>query len=288
MKAVFALAIALAAGVTPAFAKKEKVVFVETAVVKDAPAVALDPAKAYVMVRSDAAVPLHLMRVPSAEDQQSYDRLRGEALVEARAKYVKKLAAYERDKAAYDKTPKGQPRPELPVKPVEPTEANFEFTPFGLLTGVSIGPMNRFAKSSEGEKVSTYLQAMTPGTYRVYGMMSVMPNGAVYGNCFCMGSIKFEAKAGQITDLGRFGARDVPGRAPGDSSQPAPPALEFKPAVAGTGADPRLANYTIVPAVLRPVGKLPNYFGLAIGRFPEIPGVMRYDRDRIVDLTAGN
>jgi hypothetical protein len=33
--------------------------------------------------------------------------------------------------------------------------------------------------------------------------------------------------------------------------------------------------------------ELPNYFGLSIDRFPAIDGVMRYDRDRIVDLTAG-
>jgi hypothetical protein len=32
--------------------------------------------------------------------------------------------------------------------------------------------------------------------------------------------------------------------------------------------------------------KLANYFGLTIGRILAMPGVMRYDGDRIVDLSA--
>jgi hypothetical protein len=53
--------------------------------------------------------------------------------------------------------------------------------------------------------------------------------------------------------------------------------------------DARLAGMTVRPATFRPVGKSPNYYGLAITRMPAMPGVMRYDRDRTVDLagTAG-
>jgi hypothetical protein len=277
---------ALAAIASPAVAKKEKVTFVQTTAVKDKPVVALDPAKAYVLVRSDVTIPLHLMRVPSTEDQVAYDRLRAEALVEAREKYVKKLKTYQRDKKAYDDTPKSSPKPKLPEKPVEPTEANFEFTPFGILTGVSIGPLNRFAKGSDGDKSSTYLQEVTPGRYRIYGMMSVLPNGGAAGSCFCMGSVAFEAKAGEITDLGRFASRELPKRDGSDNAKPIPLAVEFRPAVPGTSLDPRLAKMSATPAVLRPVGKLPNYFGMTIDRFPAIEGVMRYERDRIVDLTV--
>ncbi|MCR5872027.1 hypothetical protein LRS12_15700 [Sphingomonas sp. J344] len=71
MKALFmsaALAAVLAAPSALA-AKKEKVVFVEASAVADKPVVTLDTTKAYVMLRSDIAVPLHLMRVPDAEDQ---------------------------------------------------------------------------------------------------------------------------------------------------------------------------------------------------------------------------
>jgi len=60
------------------------------------------------------------------------------------------------------------------------------------------------------------------------------------------------------------------------------------PAGTSVAIDPRLNGAHVVPARFRPVGKLPNYFGLPINRMPAIPGVMRYDRDRIVDLTAAN
>ena len=166
----------------------------------EAGAMILGAARAYVLVRSNIAIPLHLMRIPSEEDQVKYDALKAEAFTEAREKYAKKKASYDKAKAAYDKTPKGAAKPVLPEKPVEPTEANFEFTPFGLMTGVPIGPLFRFAKGDGG--ASTYLHELTPGRYRIYGMVSVLPNAAATGSCFCMGSVAFEVKAGQVTDLG--------------------------------------------------------------------------------------
>lgn len=278
---------ALAAAVSPVLAK-EKVVFVETAVVKDKPAVVLDPAKAYVLVRSDVAIPLHLMRVPSAEDQTKYDALKAEAFAEAREKYAKKKASYDKAVAASAKARPGDVKTTVPPEPVEPTAENFEFTAFGLLTGVSIGPFNRFAKGTGEEKTSIYVQEVTPGSYRIYGMLTVMPQGGAMGSCFCMGSVKFEAKAGEITDLGRFGSRELPKREAGDSAKPMPLALEFRPATADTPLDPRLSGLKAAPAVLKPIGKLPNFWGVTIDRFPAIDGVMRYDRDRIVDLAAAH
>jgi len=287
VKPMLIATVALIAAI-PAVSAKEKVVFVETAVVKDKPVVTLNPAKAYILVRSADGLTVHLMRVPSAEDQVAYDRLRGEALGEAREKYTRKAADYARDQTRYEramadydksKSPQGStrmPKPVAPVKPVEPTEENFEFTPFGLMTGVVIGPFNRLSKGDNG---SVYLQEVTPGSYRIY---SATPMA-----CFCMGSVKFEAKAGEITDVGVFDIGMAEDRIKGDSAQPGPVTLRYR--VSGTGypADPRLSAMKLVPAVLKPVGKLPNYFGGSIDRFPAIEGVMRYDRDRIVDLSGG-
>ncbi|UUX99697.1 hypothetical protein [Sphingomonas sp. J315] len=290
MKALFmsaALAAVLAAPSALA-AKKEKVVFVEASAVADKPVVTLDTTKAYVMLRSDIAVPLHLMRVPDAEDQAKYDQLRADSLTEAKEKYVRKARNYERDMASWEKYPKGSARPPKPEKPVEPTDGNFEFVPFGLMTGVSIGPLFRFSKGSGGDKVSTYVHQLTPGTYRIYGMMSVVPGGGAFGSCFCMGSVKFEVKAGEITDLGRFVARELPKRDSSDNAMPMPLGVEYRLPVAGEAADSRLAALPVRPAKLKPVGKLPNYFGMTIDRFPATAGVIRYDRDKIVDLTAGN
>lgn len=278
-RAALLAAVALAA--SPAGAKDKPPVFVQSAPVKDKPTVALDAAKAYVLLRTSLATPLYLMKVPSAQDQAAYDKLRANAFAEARAKYARKLKDYDTQVAMAKRTP-GLVAPD---KPVEPTEANFEFTSFGILAHVEIGPLNRFAKSKE---LSTYLQALTPGSYRVYGLIGLGANGAMVGQCFCMGSVKFEARAGEIVDLGVIGANAPPQRVAGDSTRPADLTTQqlFTAAGVDSPSDPRLAAARIVPARFAPVGKLPNYFGLTIGRVPAMPGVMRYDRDRIVDLTG--
>ncbi len=281
---VAAAALLLAA---PAMAKDKDVVFVTSSAIKDKPAVTLDKAQAYILLRSDAAMPLHLMRVPSAEDQAAYDRMRADALTKARGKYVKKLASYEKAKAlAADARQRGSSAGfTVPDKPVEPTEENFEFTPFGLMTGVSIGPMNRFAKQDGG--ASTYLHAVTPGTYRIYGPITVIPNGAAVGTCLCMGSVSFEARAGEIVDMGAIAVKVPPAEA--DAAQTEGIIafnFQLQPATPAMSVDGRLKDVPIRPAAYRPIGKLPNYFGLTIDRLAEMPGVMRYERDRIIDLTA--
>ncbi|KQN26518.1 hypothetical protein ASE86_10495 [Sphingomonas sp. Leaf33] len=276
-------AVVAAAAASPVGAKDKDPVFVESAAVKDKPAVTFDPAKAYVLMRSEAQTPLYLMKVPTAEDQAAYDRMRSEALAKAQEKYRKKLANYERDLAAAKAAKTSTAA--LGDRPVEPTDANFQFTPFNQLAAVGIGPINRFAKAG----VSTYLHEVTPGTYRVYGFLGLMGN-AMMGSCFCMGSVQFDAKPGVITDMGVVGKTE-PVKAPsGDSSYPTPLSGEGLFVAAGPDMpiDPRLASQTVVRANFRPAGKLPNYFGLTITRIPEIPGVLRYDRDRIVDLTRGN
>ena len=280
--ALLALSLAL-----PAMAKDKGPVFVEALSVKDKPGVTLDSAKAYVLLRSDMPVPLYLMKVASADDQAAYDKLRADALVKAHDKYVKKQAQYDAAVKENAKAPKGSPLPPLPEKPVEPTEANFEFTPVPLLTGVLIGPMYRFAKGDGGS--STYLEELTPGEYRIYGPLAANPGVAAVGSCYCMGSVAFTVKAGEITDLGMIAAKaNPPAKRPeGDSSAPVimdGPLLV--PAGADVALDPRLSGARIVPAKFRPIGKLPNYFGVTVNRMPAMPGVMRYDRDRIVDLTA--
>ncbi|QQV78857.1 hypothetical protein H5J25_05615 [Sphingomonas aliaeris] len=275
-------AIAAVSTVTPAFAKEKPPVFVVTAPVKDKPVVTIDPAKAYILLRSDNPVPLYLMKVPTAEDQALYDKTRAAAFVEARQKYEKKQASYLKAKAEAVKTPGLS----VPEEPVEPTDANFEFVPFEMLASVGIGPTNRLSKSKD---VSTYLQEVTPGTYRVYGQMLVM-NGTAGGSCFCMGSVKFDAPAGKIVDLGVIDKADKVEKVSGDSSQPVLIGEKplFRSAGPGETLDPRIINQTVVAAKFMPVGKLPNYFGLTITRIPEMSGVFRYDRDRMIDLTTGS
>lgn len=269
---------------TPAAAKE--IGFVITSAVKDKPAVTLDKAQAYILLRTDAALPLHLMKLPSALDRSTYDRMRADALAEAREKYPRRLASYEKAKALDDSIRRqGGRGSRVPEKPVEPTEENFEFTPFGLLSGVSIGPMNRFSKQDGG--ASVYLQAVTPGSYRIYGPVSALANGGAVGTCLCMGSVAFEARAGEITDMGMIAVKAPAEAEDGPQADGiAPFNFQIQPATADMTVDPRLKDMAVRPAAYRPVGKLPNYFGLTIDRLAEMPGVFRYDRDRIVDLTA--
>jgi hypothetical protein len=51
--------------------------------------------------------------------------------------------------------------------------------------------------------------------------------------------------------------------------------------------DPRIASLPIRRAEFHAVGKLPNFFGVRLGRIPAMPGVIDYDHDRIIDLAGG-
>jgi hypothetical protein len=279
-RTVFAL-IAGTAALLPqiAIAKSKVPVFVEAKHVKDSPTVTLDPAKAYVLLRTPNAMPMHFVKIASTEDQIAYDKVRNEAFAEAKEDYVKDLAKYERDLALSKKT-SGM---KTPKKPVEPTEANFQFTQFAQMANFTMGPFNRFYSKDGG----TYLHAVTPGTYRIFGQVDPLVG---IGVCYCMGSVTFEAEAGKIIDLGTM-AVDLANSGPaekGDSSSPrvAAYALALEPVAESTPVDPRLQALPRVPANLRAAGKMANYMGIAISRLPAIKGVLSYQRDRVIDKKA--
>lgn len=279
-KIILTLAALSAAAAPQIAAAKSKVpVFVEAKHVKDAPAVTLDPAKAYVLLRTPYAMPMHFVKIPNAEDQAAYDKLREEAFIEAKEDYAKAIVKYERDLAVAKKT-SGM---KLPKKPVEPTESNFQFTQFSQMANFTIGPFNRFYSKGGG----TYLHAVTPGTYRIFGQVDPLIGAGV---CYCMGSVTFTAEAGKIVDLGTL-TTDLANSGPaekGDSSSPrlAAMTLALDPVDANTPVDPRLASLPRIPADLRAAGKVPNYMGIAISRLPAIKGVLGYQRDRIIDRKA--
>lgn len=279
-KAVFAL-LAVTATLLPqiATAKSKVPVFVEAKHVKDSPTVTLDPAKAYILLRTPNAMPMHFVKIASTEDQIAYDRLRDEAFTEAKEDYVKAAAKYERDLAFAKKTPGWK----VPPKPVEPTEANFQFTQFAQMANFTMGPLNRFYSKGGG----TYLHAATPGRYRIFGQVDPLVG---IGVCYCMGSVTFEAEAGKIADLGTMDI-DLANSGPaekGDSSSPrvAAYALALEPVNELTPVDPRLKSLPRIPADLRAAGKMANYMGIAISRLPAIKGVLSYQRDRIIDKKA--
>lgn len=279
-RTMFAL-MAVSAALQPqiATAKSKVPVFVEAKHVKDSPTITLDPAKAYILLRTPNAMPMHFVKIASTEDQTAYDQLRNEAFAEAKEDYVKDLAKYELDLALSKKTTGMK----TPKKPTEPTEANFQFTQFAQMANFTMGPFNRFYSKDGG----TYLHAVTPGKYRIFGQVDPLVG---IGVCYCMGSVTFEAEAGKITDLGTMDI-DLANSGPaekGDSSSPrvAAYALALEPVNDVTPVDARLKSLPRIPADLRAAGKMANYMGIAISRLPAIKGVLSYQRDRIIDKKA--
>lgn len=279
-KAILSI-VAVSAAVFPQMvtAKSKIPVFVEAKHVKDSPTVTLDPAKAYILLRTPNAMPMHFVKIASAEDQIAYDKLRDDAFAEAKDDYVKDLAKYERDLKLSQKTA-GMKKP---TKPVEPTEANFQFTQFAQMANFTMGPFNRFYSKNGG----TYLHAVTPGKYRIFGQVDPLIG---VGVCYCMGSVTFDAEAGKIVDLGTLDV-DLANSGPaekGDSSSPrvAAYALALEPVEENTPVDARLKSLPRVAADLRAAGKMANYMGIAISRLPAIKGVLSYQRDRVIDKKA--
>jgi hypothetical protein len=280
MKKLIILSLTAAALIAfPVAAKEKPPVFVEAKVVKDAKVVKLDPAKAYVYIRTPNAMPLHFTKIPSAEDQVAYDKLKAAAFAEAREDYAKALKRYERDLETAKKA-KGMKKP---TKPTEPTENNFQFSQFGQLANFTVGAFNRF-HNKDG---SVYLHEVTPGTYRIFGQVDPLLG---MGVCYCMGSVTFTAEAGKIVDLGSisFDSENYKRSEKGDSSSPIVAAYAFTllPATNDAPIDPRVASFPRAMADFRAAGKVANYMGIAVSRIPAIPGVIAYERDRIIDLKA--
>ena len=256
------IAVAMLALSGAAAAYAEKPVYVTSAAVENKPVVSPDPSKGYALLRSFKPVSLYVIRVPDADDRKIYEEARAAALAEERAKFPDRMKSYERNMAAYERTKGTDPAVKMPEKPLEPTADNFEYPAYELLAQVNLGGSNRFAKGEKG--ASVYLRELKPGRYRIYGSGQMSASQAV---CFCMGSVAFDVKAGEVADLGMLVAPD--GLMPVTDAMP---------------TDARLAQWTVRPAHYRAVGKLPNYFGVNVSRIQPIPSVIAYDRDRIVDL----
>lgn len=260
--------------------------------IADKPVAEIDPAKSYIIVQTEAATPLTFIRRPEKEDIDDYLSRRKEALAKAHAKWAKKHANWVKEAASWDRLSssdrRGAPRP---PQPVEPTDANLAFAAIEQENMVSIGPFNRFAKE-KGRSV--FLHMVPPGRYAFYGPV-IITAAIGGGTCLCMGSIQFEVKPGQIVNTGTMVGTWMAERAKAKAEgRPVPPmttefpgkltTTSWQPPVPGDTVDPRLAAFTIVPADLRASGRVPNYYGLQIDRLTPIPGVLDYDRDKVIDV----
>ena len=251
----------------------------------------LDPAQGYIFLQAPVRTFGMFLREPDDATRADYQKDWDAAFEKARKKYERDLKSWENKvKLARDT---GTP---APAKPAEVTREAFSIGPILLRDTVSFGPMFVYTKA---DSLYTYLNAVKPGTYIYYGPLLNVPGQPAAGQCYCMGTVRFEVKAGQITDLGNaLMALPVPAvpysvgiqammqqnlerAAKGKEPVWVPPPLAF-------GVPDSLKALPAVQVEFHASGKLNNYFGVPIDRMPPIPGILDYRRDTVIDARTGS
>lgn len=274
---------ALALAATPVAAQKVKPDLAESRAIElknlTSGKAKIDPAKAYIYINSpqNRANGIFL-KTPNAEEIANYETKWREEFAEAQADYPKALKRYEIAKQS------GRPPKE---KPVEPTEQSFAIDPIDFRMIVSYGPQFIFDKTEGESKSFGYLIEVEPGEYTFFGPILYLPGTQVFGQCYCMGSVKFEAKAGQITSLGDFLSLGWADRKALEKSTFERELLPDRPAKPTDWSVPAsLTQYPHAKAELRAAGKRNNFLRALVGRIPPVPGVLAYNRDVPVDLVG--
>lgn len=226
--------------------------------------VTIDPQRAYIFYRISQRVGVRFLREVTPDQLSAWLAERAEALSRARRR-----------------------RPDL-------TEAAFTFAPPELRNFVTVARGPQFGPDPNG---STYLIAVPPGTYVLYGVTGVGLGGGPYGQiagamgsaietCLCMGSVRFEARAGQIVDIGQIRFPSIEDEDEVSTRRLA--SLELRPVNRSMVVPDRLRGLPLVQAELRAADKMPNYFGIQIDRHPPVRGILDYRRDRVIDVRTAS
>jgi len=235
----------------------------------------IDPAKGYILISAPNRISGTFIKAADADELVEYRAEWDKQFEKAQKKYASRIKTWEADRKAG--TNAG-------AKPIEPTRETFSIGDIERKMIVGFGPMFVFEKSAD-DAVS-YLIEVEPGDYTYYGPVMTMPNGAAFGSCYCMGSVAFTAKPGTITNLGDFltlgWADDAAMRA--TAAVPAKPGRMAAPAAYPVPA--ALASYPVGKAAFRAAPKMNNFFGLTVSRMPPVEGVLAYDRDKVINLSA--
>lgn len=248
----------------------------------------LDPAMGYIFVTGAMRQSGLFLRVPDQETRDAYEKDRQKAFAKAWKHYQSELERWESLAGA------GRPSDES-GRPEAPNPETFAIDPIELRDSESFGPLFVFAK---GDSYS-YFNEVKPGTWIYYGPLLLGANGAATGECFCLGTVRFEVKPGVITDLG-----NALSNAPQWDSEMDVARLELREAnrkriAAGKNPLPEpkgpvtyglpasLASWPSVRAELHASPKMNNYLGTTVTRMAPIPGVLSYHRDVVVDERTG-
>ena len=244
---------------------------------KEKDVVQVDSTKAYIVIRSDYPMGIELFRAIEPADRAFWESERLAAFTKAQKKYQRDLKNYERDIRDWDGGNIND-RKMMGRKPARPPEITLEtvaMVPIELANFVTVARKPLIAEDSSG--LRTYLVQVQPGAYTLTGAASMF-GGIGTGNCFCMGTLGFVVRPGQIVDVGT-----IRGSAKDYFASPTFTAASARPA-----SIPQLAGRTIGPAAMVPVGKIANVRAVPVTRISPIAGVLAYERDIPLDVAKGN
>ena len=248
------------------------------------------PDRAYILMSSNARAQGLFFKTADEADLALFMEDWEKQYAKARKKYESKLASYEKQQAEIAKGSLASNTVRL-EKPDLVSRGTFSIGSVERRLTAGFGPMFAFDKSEgpDGEDVYSYLIELDPGEYTYYGPIFLNPNGAAFGTCMCMGSVKVDAKPGVVTNLGDFLAmRWVDAEGWRQAGINAAEMADRRPPVSAIDytVPAALQGHAVVEADWRAAGKVDNWYGIMIGRLPPMDGVLAYERDRIVDLKA--
>lgn len=253
----------------------------------------IDPRQAYIMLRlvknpNSAALSPVFLRVPDDDELARYDAAKRTAfdkarpkLERARAALIAKKAETERSGRSFDQS--------IPPPPSVDT-FNFEFGGAANLYAVSRGKI--FVRDGED---TIYLIAVRPANYVLYGLSW----GPGLHQCFCFGTVGFDAKAGSVTDLGRF----IQDRADKVSAVPELTAetglreigqsdmrlfsAAIRPVASFTSTPAAFAGLTLRAARYEAIGAYVEPGAILAQRLAPVPGVLDYREGHPIDVRTG-
>lgn len=150
---------------------------------------------------------------------------------------------------------------------------------------------------SETEQDRTWVLQAPPGEYVLYGSTLSGAPGLVV--CNCLGTVKFQADAGTVTDLGTLLLRKAADKACepelatetglGDKIQFAAFVIAeaVRPATPSTSVPTGVPADMRRPAGYRPVAPFIERGAGMINRLAPLPGVLRYEDGAVVDDRTG-
>jgi hypothetical protein len=145
-------------------------------------------------------------------------------------------------------------------------------------------------------KIATALAEVPPGDYVVYGEGY---SGFLY-QCFCLGTVRFSAAAGEVVDAGTmvFAKAWEPSPIPelvGEVDLGRSAVMDYglfavaiRPAQNGGTTLPMLDSARIKPARYRAVGPFVDTNVIHINRLAAMPGVLAYEQGKVIDVPTGS